>query len=105
MSDTKSITVHDVLTFVYGASQEDRKIIVGALNACHNDDILTARMEFRIGDKVKFETNKRGIRRTIRGVVTKKNVKTIHVKPTGDSAYYGSREWRVTASLLKKDED
>jgi len=100
MSDIKTTTLNDVLSFIFaGATKEDRATIGRALNSCRNDDILTARMEFKIGDKVKFNVRKRGCAYSVRGTVVKKNVKTIHVRPAE-----GGREWRVTASLLQKDE-
>jgi hypothetical protein len=99
MNDAKP-TISEILDFVYSASREDRARIQQVLSLCRCDDILTARMQFRVGDWVKFEVKKRGYKYTVRGIVTQKNVKTIHVRP-GD----GSREWKVTASLLQKDGD
>lgn len=102
MNDAKpNITVDDVIRFIRSASKDDRRWISSALSEVHNEEIAAARAEFRIGDRVKFTVRKRGWgNRTIRGTVVRKNVKTIHVRPND-----GGREWKVTASLLQKDED
>lgn len=99
MNDAAKPTLDQVLEFVYRSTKEDRARIQQALSMCRNDDILTARMEFRVGDKVKFDVKKRGYKYTVRGVVTQKNIKTMHVRPAD-----GGREWKVTASLLQKDD-
>jgi len=100
MSNTK-INIQDVIDFIYNdANKTDRSAISQALNVRRNDDILSARMEFKIGDKVKFNVRKRGYAYTVRGTVVRKNIKTIHVRPAE-----GGREWRVTASLLQRDEE
>lgn len=102
MNDAKpTVTLTDVLNFIYGnASKEDRAAISQALNSCRSDDILSARMEFKVGDKVFFEPRKRGFPRRVYGVITQKNRVTFHVRPEGG---YG-REWKVTASAVKKDD-
>lgn len=98
MTTTKP-SITDVLNFVFSATKEDRSRIAQALSSCRNDDILDAKIEFKIGDKVKFEPRKRNFPRVIYGVLTRKNVKTFNVRPEN-----GGREWRVTASLVQKDD-
>lgn len=98
MSNAK-VTLAQVLEFCYSASVAERNSISQALNAARNDDILTARMEYKVGDKVKFDVKKRGYAYTVRGVITQKNVKTFHVRPND-----GGREWKVTASVVTRDD-
>jgi hypothetical protein len=100
MDNTKSISIDSVVSAIYNGtfSKEDRSRISEALSVMRSDDIADAKATFRIGDKVKFTVRKRGWGpRVVTGTVVKKNVKTIHVRPTD-----GGREWRVTASLLEK---
>lgn len=98
MTTTKP-TINEVLEFVFAASKEDRSRISQALRSCFSDDILDAKMEFKIGDKVKFSPRKRNYPSVIYGVLTRKNVKTFNVRPE-----HGGREWRVTASVVQKDD-
>lgn len=99
MSNANPVTLTQVLDFIYKATESERRAIGGALNSRRNDDILSAKMEFRVGDKVMFKVTKRGYPRVIRGVLTKKNIKTFHVRPND-----GGREWKVTASLVQRDD-
>lgn len=99
MNDSKPITLRQVLDFVYTASKEDRTQIIRALNNARGEEIREARDAFKVGDKVEFTVTKRGWGNTVVGTVVRKNVKTIHVRPAD-----GSREWKVTASLLRKHE-
>lgn len=94
-----TVTLSQVLDFIYASSVSDRKAIGQALNSARNEDIATAKAEFKVGDKVMFRVTKRGYPRVIRGVIVRKNIKTFHVRPND-----GGREWRVTASLVQKDE-
>jgi len=52
-------------------------------------------VSYRIGDKVRFDANRRGM---IEGLVTKVNQKTIKVKQTNGLGV----TWSVSPSLLKK---
>ena len=100
MNDAKTtITLAQVLDFIYEASVSERKAIGQVLNSAREEDIANAKAEFRVGDKVMFRVTKRGYSRTIRGVIVRKNIKTFHVRPNDDG-----REWKVTASLVQKDD-
>jgi hypothetical protein len=99
MVKTNPATLTQVLDFIREASAEDMKSIVNAFNEARNHRIAEAKDEFKVGDKVMFHVNKRGWPRTIRGVIIRKNVKTFQVRPND-----GGREWKVTASLVKKDD-
>jgi hypothetical protein len=94
-----TVTLSQVLEFIYQSSITDRKAIGQALNSARNEDIATAKAEFKVGDKVMFKVTKRGYPRVIRGVILRKNIKTFHVRPND-----GGREWKVTASLVEKDD-
>ncbi len=99
MTTTTKPTIGEVLEFVFSATKEDRARIGQALNSCRNEDIFDAKMEFKVGDKVKFEPKKRNYPRVVYGVITRKNVKTFNVRPE-----HGGREWKVTASFVQKDD-
>lgn len=98
MNDSKPITLRDVLDFVRSASKDDRAFIAAALVEARDREIWSARAEHRVGDKVEFTVTKRGFGpRTVVGTITRKNVKTFHVKPAD-----GGREWRVTPTMVRK---
>lgn len=100
MSTAKTpATLSQVLDFIYKATPAERKSIGMALNAARDEEIANARAEFRVGDKVMFKVTKRGYPRTVRGVIVRKNIKTFHIRPND-----GGREWKVTASLVQKDD-
>jgi hypothetical protein len=99
MSNAAKPTLAQVLEFIHNAPKEERNAIGRALSACRNDDILTARMEYRVGEKVKFEPRKRGYPRFIYGTISQKNIKTFVIRPES-----GDRDWKVTASLVQKDD-
>ncbi len=101
MSNAKpTVTFQDVIEFLYSkATKEERQSVSRTLSILRDDDIQSAKMEFKVGDKVKFEPRKRNFPRVVYGVVTQKNIKTIHVRPE-----HGGREWKVTASLLERDD-
>lgn len=96
---TTKPTITEVLQFVFSASKEDRTRIAQAIGSCRNDDIMDAKMEFKVGDKVKFNPGKRNYPFVVYGVLTRKNVKTFNVRPE-----HGGREWKVTASMVQKDD-
>lgn len=99
MNDAAKLTLSQVLAFIHTASKEDRVHINRALSSAREEDIYDAKREFRVGDRVMFKVNKRGYPRVVRGVITQKNVKTFHVRPND-----GGRDWKVTASLVEKDD-
>jgi len=98
MSNTKNITLADVLSFIASTDRETRRIVNREIIALGDEEDRAKLDEFRFGDKVKFTVNKRPFYgRTITGTIVKRNIKTIEVKPDG-----GGRNWKVSASLLSK---
>jgi hypothetical protein len=98
MNNAKNITLADVLAFIASSDRETRRAVNREIIAMADDEERAARDEFRIGDKVKFSVRKRPyFGRVITGVVVRRNIKTIEVKPDG-----GGRNWKVAASLLSK---
>lgn len=98
MSNAKSITLADVLSFINSADRDTRRIVNREILALGDDEDRSKRDEFKYGDKVKFIVNKKPFYgRTITGTVVKRNIKTIEVRPDD-----GGRNWRVSASLLSK---
>jgi len=66
------------------------KQVVARLNHLDRQEQAVAALAFNIGQRVKFESKKRGV---ISGVITKVNQKTVNVKTE-------TLTWRVSPSLL-----
>ncbi len=95
-----AVTFQDVIEFLYSkATVEERRSVSKTLNILRDDDIQSVKHDLKVGDKVKFEVKKRGWGpQTVRGTVTRKNQKTIDVRTEG------GKMWKVTASLLQRDD-
>ncbi len=84
----------DIVEHIYQIeTQEDLKILDGALKLRWNELIARAARSFKVGDRVKFTNRKYGM--VVTGVITKINQKTI--KLTADK---GGMKWTVGPSLL-----
>ena len=84
----------DIVNHIYQIeTQDDLKIIGGALEMRWNELIARAATAFKVGDHVKFRDRRRG--RLVVGVITKVNRKTIKLVADGDGM-----KWTVGPALL-----
>jgi hypothetical protein len=82
------ITSEDVQTWIMSkADDTDLKLLQDVIS-------LKLRLQFRVGDKVWFDTKTRGI---IHGVIVKMNAKSVKVQTDA------GMQWTVGPNLLNKD--
>lgn len=93
------VSIQQVLEFLDGADELERKEIYARLESLRKERIEEAKEEFKVGDRVCFTTKRRrlGGTTTITGTIIQKRQKRFLIKPDNDT-----RNWTVQTDLVRK---